>query len=521
MDILSNIASDIKSNFTNMDGMLSELKNFVDVSATEGTAAHKVEKGIFDKILEIGAQALNYFFSKQGDGDLGEAVTVSSGETYNRLSPRTRQYQSIFGTFSLERAAYGAYEGRKIEFIPLDTRLQLPTSEHSYLLQEWGQSIAVEVPFKKTMAMLGDIFPIATSVDTLERTNQAIAEHANSYRIEHTQNISDALEDLDKAEAETVKASLLVLSADGKGVPIRHESDAPRIESQQKNKGPKPDRKRMAIVGSSYLIAPYIRTPEAVLDALFRVDSDAATELPNTRPTAIYKSVVANLSREVDDQSINATVATMDWLKSQRDCFEDHIDSLPVLLMDGQPSLWYEAARQMTNGSYVEILDLLHAVSYLWDIAHIFYSADDPEIWAFMKERVLKTLKGGIKGVVSGVRQMATKRHLSDKKLEKLEAACKYFEKNYHRMHYDEYLKQGMPIASGVIEGACRHFVKDRMERSGMQWSIEGAQAMLDVRAQKLNGNWDEFIDHRINKELAKNHPHFDMVQRAEWPMAA
>ena len=74
------------------------------------------------------------------------------------------------------------------------------------------------------------------------------------------------------------------------------------------------------------------------------------------------------------------------------------------------------------------------------------------------------------------------------------------------RMKYDEYLEKRYPIASGVIEGACRHFVKDRMERSGMRWSIDGAQAMLDVRSTYLNDDWDQFTAYRIKKETEKLH---------------
>jgi hypothetical protein len=521
MDILSNTTSEIKSIFSEMDKSLDGLKHFADQSATKGVATHEVEKGIFDKVLQIGAQALNYFFSMQGDGDLGETVTVDSGETYCRLTPRTRPYYSIFGTYSLSRAAYGTYEGKKIEFTPLDTRLQLPINNHSYLLQEWGQTIAVEVPFKKTMEMLDCIFPISLSVDTIERTNQTMTVHIDSYRDELKQNINDSLENLNKCEAETIKASLLVLSADGKGIPIRHANNQPRIESQQKNKGPKPDRKRMAVVGSSYLVAPYVRSPESVLEALFRVDSDESDKINDKRPAPIYKSVIATLSREVNGKPINATAATFDWLTSHKNCFQDYVETAPVLLMDGQPSLWNEAKRQMPGEEYIEILDLLHAISYMWDIAHVFYDSDNPEIWAFMKDRVLRILRGEIKGVISGVRQIATKKKISGKKLKKLIGACQYFEKNSHRMKYGEYLRDGFPIASGVIEGACRHFVKDRMERAGMQWTVVGAQAMLDVRAQKLNGNWDGFIAHRIKNEFAKNHPHFDLVKKVEWPMAA
>ena len=68
-------------------------------------------------------------------------------------------------------------------------------------------------------------------------------------------------------------------------------------------------------------------------------------------------------------------------------------------------------------------------------------------------------------------------------------------------MNYDEYLTSGLPIGSGVVEGACRHVVKDRMERTGMRWEIEGAQAMLSLRSIYLNGDWDDFVKHRIECE--------------------
>src|SRR6266436_9250208 len=101
-----------------------------------------------------------------------------------------------------------------------------------------------------------------------------------------------------------------------------------------------------------------------------------------------------------------------------------------------------------------------------------------------MYDRVLRLLQGEVRSVVAGLRQMGTKRTLRGKKREKLAKLCGYLENNAHRMRYDAYLAAGYPIASGVIEGACRHFVKDRMERTGMSWVPRGAMAMLELRAQ-------------------------------------
>ena len=88
-------------------------------------------------------------------------------------------------------------------------------------------------------------------------------------------------------------------------------------------------------------------------------------------------------------------------------------------------------------------------------------------------------------------------------------------------MRYAEYLAKGYPIASGVIEGACRHLVKDRMERAGMHWTPAGAQAMLDVRSTYVNGDWEAYQAYRIARETNRLYPHRQLVQGPEYCMAA
>jgi hypothetical protein len=82
-------------------------------------------------------------------------------------------------------------------------------------------------------------------------------------------------------------------------------------------------------------------------------------------------------------------------------------------------------------------------------------------------------------------------------------------------MRYDEYLAAGYPIASGAVEGACRHLVKDRMERAGMHWAVQGAQAMLDVRSIYVSGLWEEYQSYRISRETDTLYPHRALVAQA------
>ena len=140
---------------------------------------------------------------------------------------------------------------------------------------------------------------------------------------------------------------------------------------------------------------------------------------------------------------------------------------------------------------------------------------------SFMKHRILKILKGDIGRVIGGIKQIATKMNFSGKKKEKIEKICNYLTKNRKRMKYNEYLEKGYPISTGVIEGACRHYVKDRMERSGMRWTISGAQAMLDMRSVFINDDWDHFQQFRIQNETEQLYPYRNMLDKIEWVFIA
>ena len=118
------------------------------------------------------------------------------------------------------------------------------------------------------------------------------------------------------------------------------------------------------------------------------------------------------------------------------------------------------------------------------------------------------------------LRRKATQAGLKGAKKQRLRKACAYMKKNEHRMKYDEYLKAGYPVAPGVIEGACRHVIKDRMERAGMRWKIPGAQAMLELRTIKTNGDWEAFQKFRIEEETKRLYPNRQAIQGVPWPLA-
>jgi hypothetical protein len=183
-----------------------------------------------------------------------------------------------------------------------------------------------------------------------------------------------------------------------------------------------------------------------------------------------------------------------------------------VCVMDGERALWTKLTAVLVG--VVCILDIFHVLERLWQAAHCFHAEGSDEAQAFVTDRLLRLLRGEVGYVIGGLKQMATKQNLKGSKAKQLRAAIGYLERNRRFMKYDEYLAAGYPIGSGVAEGACRHLVKDRMELTGMRWSIPGAQAMLDLRAVYLNDDWEAFQQHHIEQERQRLYPYRSQVQR-------
>jgi len=387
--------------------------------------------------------------------------------------------------------------------VPLDNRLQLPETRFSYVLQDWNQQLSVENPFNQVDKVLERILKLKQPIDSIERMAYQGAQSVAAFR--------DNLPPLTPED----DPEILVCTADGKGVPIVKPVSQKPIENHKPRKGPKPDKKKMAVVGSVYSSAPNPRTAQSVIESLFEDKPPSQEKTPRIKP--MNKRVRASLTRVENDMDINATEELFDWLVAENEQRNSELIRPLVVIMDGQPSLWTAAERLPDN--HIEILDLLHVTPRIWDAAGLFYQKQEDKL-AFIENRVLRILQGEINGVIRGLKQMGSKRKLGKKKTDRLNKICNYLKKNQDRMQYHDYLEQGYPIASGVIEGACKHFVKDRMERAGMRWTIKGAQAMLDIRSVYLNEHWDEFTLFRINKLNKELYPEQTLV-KYDWKMAA
>jgi hypothetical protein len=256
----------------------------------------------------------------------------------------------------------------------------------------------------------------------------------------------------------------------------------------------------MACVGGVYSVAPFPRTVDDVLNEILRKEKE------QQRPRPQNKRLRAVLTREVDGEEVNAKDVVFDWLAKELQQRDPHENRTVVAIMDGETKL--RDLQELKLKRAIGILDIWHVTEYLYKLAYCFYRDGSKEAVAFVETYLRKLLEGKVNRVIGGIRQMATKRDLPLTKWNKVEGYLTYFAAHSEYMKYDEYLAAGYPIGSGVVEGACRHLVKDRMEQAGMRWRIAGAQAVLSLRAIYVNEDWEAFHADRIQAEQKKLYPY-------------
>jgi hypothetical protein len=494
---------------TPLSDALDDLRAFVRDAARDGATFHDFEHGLWQRLLRLGHHAVGQFLDAQGTGDLGATVTPPDGPPWRRLEqPHDRELTSVFGTFTRQRTGYGSREGQKIAFVPRDNRLALPAGQFRYRLQDWDLLLATEHPFAQVAAVLQRILGLGQHVESLERLRRQAAVQVEPFRRSLP------------APPAAEEGELLVQSADGKGVPLRRPADAPPLCDHDRRRGPKKDRKKKAIVGAVYTVDRSVRTPEPVLEALFRAAEQPRPEAARPRPCPKRVCARRNDYTGAQGKHHDGLAEVFGWLTEQRRDRDPGQSREVVSVRDGEESLW--EAQELFQGQRapVQVLDRLHVTPRLWQAARLFHPPDSDEALALVRARVLRSLRGEVGAVVRGLRQMGRQRGLRGPKARELATLCNYLAKHRERMRYNEYLAQGYPIASGVIEGACRHYVKDRMERTGMSWVQVGAQAMLELRSTALNGDWDEFMGYRRERETERLYPQRHTLESVSWPMA-
>jgi hypothetical protein len=445
---------------TDFEAML----NLVTGPEAQTATLNQMERSLLQHLLRMGRKLLQVFLAHRADG---EAHTPQWGWQRQKLpyhSQKAVDYLSVFGKLEVSRAYFYApgYGGK----MPLDRALSLPERCYSDLLMECAELLAVDSAYDKATQVLARLLGVDVSVLALETT---VAEHSQAVLRFYAQR---------EAFPRREEGPILVAQADGKGVRLVRD-DAPPIG--RRGKGDKKTRKKEAIAVAVYTIAPYRRTPQELVAALFQEAVPVGE-----RPLPQHKQVFASLDGKA------AALRRLARWAAKRDGL--HIRQR-VALTDGAEALQDQMRRQLPN--FTLVLDIIHVVEHVWAAGTALYGETDPQREIWVRTQTVDILSSRTDRVLNRLDESAKTLAAASHAAKALRRVAGYLQRNRPYMDYARYLKMGWPIGTGVIEGACRHLVKDRMELSGMRWTVAGAEALLALRAVHENDDWDTFHQFR------------------------
>ena len=496
-----------EAQFESLDEMVAQLKHYV-MEAVGQKELHEVEQDVLRSVHRLGCLALEVFVTLTGSGyEPGDPPVTEAGCPMRYKGTVASPYVSIFGEITIPRAAYAHPDGGRI--YPIDAQLNLPDHQYSYLLLKWMQADSAEKDFRKAVNRFNEIFDFSFFPELPQRQGLPMAE-----------SVAPFYEQQSAPKPET-EGSHIALSADCKGVRIlKREREGAKEEAPAKprrGKGEKPGIKKDAVVVTDFSFDPEARQQKEIVKGLLNLftqeEKEQQKQERKSRREAGLPEPRAPFNKHV--------FATLEGKKAAFNHLLDHVgkrdpegQKLLIALLDGDPYLEDRLRKELKNHGMAHrldalILDIIHASEYLWDVGTALYGEKGQKRIEWIEEKLYALLNGKVGYLIGGLRQRLTKNQDVFTKPQKkaLEKTITYFDNHRHMMAYHVYLKKGYPIATGVVEGTCSSLVKDRMEQSGMRWSIAGAQAVLAQRAVVKNHDWNEFWTYYMDSERERLYP--------------
>jgi len=426
----------------------------------------------------------------QRESRLREVVDARGVQRGAAEAGHQRCLATVFGEVAVRRIAYRSRGHDNL--YPADAVLNLPTERHSHGLRRLAAIEAARDSFDATVEAVGRASGQRVGKRQVEGLAQRCAADFDAFYEGRQRPAGDP-------------GDVVVLSCDGKGVIMRHDALRPvTAEAASKattklptrlSRGEKRNRKRMAEVGAVYDATPAPRSPSDILPA---TDDERRRAAPG--PLAKAKWLTVSV---VDDA---ASVVGQIFDEAQRRD-PDHARTWVALVDGNNHQLRRIVAEAKARGVNVRVvIDFIHVLEYLWAAAWCFYEEGDPAAEGWVRKHASAVLAGRATKVAGSIRRAATKAGLDPLKRPSAERCAAYLTNKAKYLDYPTALKEGWPIATGVIEGACRHLVKDRMDLTGARWGLDGAEAVLKLRALRSNGDFDEYWRYHLARERERVH---------------
>ena len=446
---------------------------------------------------------------QRSPGEAAGPVEGADGVERSERRVHERDVETIFGTVGVKRLGYARAGHESLH--PLDAALNLPVERYSLEVRRQVAEAAASRSFDEALMDLSR----HTGAEVPKRQAEQLAVRAAED--------FDAFYEARRAAAgePAPDESVVVLTFDGKGVVLHRDDlrEATRKAAERRRRqreqlsplgrlkpGEKKHSKRMATVAAVYTVAPFVRSAEEFLQGLMprqpgdKPKKPKKAKTPAARPRPVAKRVWASLEREP------AEVVAEALLEAER--HDPERVKRWVVLVDGAETQLdlVETGAAAYGANVTVVLDIIHVVEYVWKAAGVFHREGSPELACWAWTRVRDILEGKARKVAASMRRAATVAGLSRETRQPVDTCADYLLKYAPYLHYDRYLAAGYPIATGVIEGACRHLVRDRMELTGARWRLVGAEAVLKLRALRASGDFDAYWAFHEAREYERNH---------------
>jgi len=482
---LAYINSSEFSFFSDAQGQFDHLINQLQSEDYEDSEHGDIEKFINKSGQEILRCLLQGWLDlKSANEDRKTDVKNAEGKVLNHVRTGvTRKLTSLFGNVTVTRKSYS--QPGSSSLFPIDAELNLPIDQYSdgmrYRLSKEALRGSFDDAIEAIDETTGGHVPKRQSLNVVRDVAQDFESFYQQKRFIEPEDTSD----------------LLILTFDGKGIVMRPDSlrECTKKSAKKSKKlnsrlspGEKKDRKRMAQVAAVYTVQAHIRTGEAIMKR-----SEEDNIIPFRAPIR-NKRVWASVERESEQVIEEAFLEAL-----QRDPKQEREW---VVLIDGLPHQirLIEKVMKKLNVKATIVMDFVHVLEYLWKAAWCFFDKGDDDVEEWIAEKAVNILNGQCSQVAKGLRISATKQGIVDR--ENIDKCSDYLLNNKERLQYGQALKSGFPIASGVIEGACRHLINDRLDITGARWSLDGAESILKLRSMKSSGDFEAYWE--FHKEESK-----------------
>jgi len=414
------------------------------------------EMAVRSALHRAGAAALSQLLQFPAPSEEQRTVACPCGQQAHYHELRSRAVLTAVGQAEVSRPYYVCPHCHAGQF-PADRELDIENTEFSPGVRRLQAIVGQEAPFDHGRQQMKVLAGLEVTAKSVERTAEGLG--ADIARREQ-KAIQQALQlDLPVAAGEPIPR--LYVQMDGTGIPVVKKETVGR---QGKIEG-QPAHTREVKLGCVFTQTAWDKKGYPIRD-LDSTTYVGAIETAEEFGRRLYQEA---------------------WQRGWSRAL------IRVVMGDGAEWIWNLAALHFLGA--ILIVDLYHARQHLWEVVRALYSNQTLKQKAWVKVHQKRLLdKGKIEKLVDALRSIRSR---NPEVAEKLRAEADYFERNAERMRYPKFRRQHLFVGSGVIEAGCKTVIASRLKRSGMFWTVRGANAILALRCCHLNGRFEDYWENR------------------------